>query len=336
MKSFKEMLDEEQFKLKVSATKRENATPLSGPQPKKVDYKEYTIPVKAKSREHALSKGMRHVKDLHPDYHGHEATILDEESSPGMSFNDAVSHAKKHGHRVTYGTQTRKWHTIDKNDRDYHTSFALDPDEAKRHGMAKSLLMSTQSRVIKEEYKVGDVVVPDKGPHAGVPHEVIHIHGNGRINIRPKGIPIKSVKYRLGAATAQPHELRPHFELSEGVKVGDRVHMGFAVKGGAGHIGTVHQIDGNTVHVKLHDIGKFGSRIVKGSMNLVSPLHEESFPDLKVKTGINREVVQEAFKSAKNKKKSDKNMDVKGPGPDEKFQKDPVVSPLASTFSRTP
>lgn len=332
MKSFKEILGEQDFKLKVSATKRESATPLNGPQPKKVDYKEYTIPVKAKSREHALSKGMKHIKDLHPEYHGHEAHILDESVSSGMSFNDAVSHAQKHGQRVSYGTETRKWHSIDKDHKDYHTS--LDPNEAKRHGMAKSLLMSTQSRVMKEEYKVGDVVVPDKGPHAGVPHEVIHIHGNGQINIRPKGLPIKSVKYRLGAATAQPHELRPHLELSEGLKVGDRAHMGFGAKGGAGHIGTIEKIDGETVHLKLHDVGKFGSRVVKGSMNLVSPMQEGVALDTKIKTGINREVVQEAFKAAKKKNKTEKNIEVKGPGPDERFQKEPIVTPLTSKYTK--
>lgn len=189
--------------------------------------------------------------------------------SDGMKFHDAIDHAKKHGNRVVYGTKSLKWHSIDKGDRDYHT--ALEPDEAKRHGMAKSLLMSTQTRRLEEEFKVGDVVVPDKGVHAGQPHEVIHVHGNGKINIRPKGIHPKTVKYRLGAATADPSELRPHFNL-----------------------------------------------------------HEQ--------TGINRTVVQEAFEAAKKKKKDaktpkagTKSIEVKGPGPDEKFQKDPVVSPVITT-----
>ena len=134
--------------------------------------------------------------------------------------------------------------------------------------------MSTQSRTMKEEYKVGDVVVPDKGPHAGIPHEVIHVHGNGQLNIRPKGMPVRFNKYRLGAATAQPNELRHHFDLKENRQ-----------------------------------------------------------------TGINREVVHEAFKVAKEKKKTTKKVnkdkiEVKGPGVDDRFQKDPIVTPITTAYTK--
>jgi len=125
-------------------------------------------------------------------------------------------------------------------------------------------------------FKVGDVVVPDKGPHVGVPHEVVHLHGNGQINIRPKGIPTTAVKYRLGSAVVHPNEIQPHLPLSE------RKH-----------------------------------------------------------TGINREVVQEAFKEAKKKKSPSKDqkgngekIEVKGPGPEDRFQKDPVVTPLTTAYTK--
>lgn len=68
----------------------------------------------------------------------------------GMSFRQAIEHARKHGHRVTYGTNTRKWHSIGPKDRDYNTSFSLDPDEAKRQGEARSLLGSTSARKLEE------------------------------------------------------------------------------------------------------------------------------------------------------------------------------------------
>jgi hypothetical protein len=68
----------------------------------------------------------------------------------GHPFHKAVEHAKDRGHRITYGTQSKKWHVIGPNDRDYHTSFALDPDEAHRQGEATSLLSSTSARRLEE------------------------------------------------------------------------------------------------------------------------------------------------------------------------------------------
>ena len=63
-------------------------------------------------------------------------------------------------------------------------------------------------------FKVGDIVKPLKGPHKGEPHEVIHVFDDGAMNIRPKDLDAKAVKYRLGAAKAQPDEV----VLAEGQK----------------------------------------------------------------------------------------------------------------------
>jgi len=73
-----------------------------------------------------------------------------QEGSEGMPFKQAVEHAKKRGHKVTFGTASGKWHSISPDDRDYHTSFALHPDEAKQYGLAKSLLLSTGGRKLEE------------------------------------------------------------------------------------------------------------------------------------------------------------------------------------------
>ena len=57
------------------------------------------------------------------------------------------------------------------------------------------------------EFKVGDVVVPSKGPHKGEKHEVIRVRDDGRIDIKPQGIEGEAVKYRNGGAIAKPEDL---------------------------------------------------------------------------------------------------------------------------------
>ena len=59
-----------------------------------------------------------------------------------------------------------------------------------------------------EAYKVGQTVKPTKGPHAGQDHEVIHVHGDGSYNIKPKNMPASRIRYRLGAARAKHDELK--------------------------------------------------------------------------------------------------------------------------------
>ena len=56
---------------------------------------------------------------------------------------------------------------------------------------------------------------------------------------------------------------------NENFKIGDTVHAGFGVKGGAGYKGKVHHVDGT--HVYLHTgNGKFGPRIIKAPKHLVT------------------------------------------------------------------
>lgn len=58
-----------------------------------------------------------------------------------------------------------------------------------------------------EGYKVGDHVYPKIGPHKGVKHEIIHVHEDGKLNIRPLGLRGNQIKYKLGAAGAQPDQV---------------------------------------------------------------------------------------------------------------------------------
>lgn len=55
------------------------------------------------------------------------------------------------------------------------------------------------------------------------------------------------------------------------LKVGDKVHIGLAVKGGAGYYGVITKIDNDACYVKLNN----SNRIVKGPLSKVSKLNEE-------------------------------------------------------------
>ena len=78
--------------------------------------------------------------------------------------------------------------------------------------------------------KVGDIVVPNKGPHKGVKHKIIAIRPDGKYNVQPMGLPASSIKYRLGAVAVTDADLNE--SLSEGVKTvpvsslkkGDKLH----------------------------------------------------------------------------------------------------------------
>lgn len=67
--------------------------------------------------------------------------------------------------------------------------------------------VTTEEVEIGEAFKKGDVVKPTKGPHKGVPHEVIHDYGDGNYNIKPKGLSPKQIRYSLGAAKAHQSDL---------------------------------------------------------------------------------------------------------------------------------
>jgi hypothetical protein len=57
------------------------------------------------------------------------------------------------------------------------------------------------------EFKVGDKVTPNAGPHKGQVHSVIHVFPDGRVNLTPDGLKPDQIKYRLGAVTARPDQI---------------------------------------------------------------------------------------------------------------------------------
>ena len=62
-----------------------------------------------------------------------------------------------------------------------------------------------EGKITEAKIKKGSIVIPNKGPHKGEKHEVIHDFGNGTYNIKPTGM---RNKYRLGAAGASAGDLK--------------------------------------------------------------------------------------------------------------------------------
>jgi hypothetical protein len=63
-------------------------------------------------------------------------------------------------------------------------------------------------------YKVGDKVTVKRGPHAGQPHEIIHVHKDGSVNVKPHKMMPHQIKYRMGAAKAKPNEIKKMNEIA--------------------------------------------------------------------------------------------------------------------------
>lgn len=60
----------------------------------------------------------------------------------------------------------------------------------------------------EESYKIGDIVIVNKGPHKGIKHEIIHVSGDGKYNIKPILPPKSKNQYRLGAASATANDFQ--------------------------------------------------------------------------------------------------------------------------------
>ena len=80
-----------------------------------------------------------------------------------------------------------------------------------KHPDVQKVLKRTQEEVELDEtlleFKKGDIVIPNVGPHKGVKHEIIHDFKDGTYNIQPDIALARNIKYRLGAARAKASEL---------------------------------------------------------------------------------------------------------------------------------
>ena len=66
----------------------------------------------------------------------------------------------------------------------------------------------SMSESSEESYKVGDIVIVNKGPHKGIKHEIIHVSGDGKYNIKPILPPKSKNQYGLGAASATANDFQ--------------------------------------------------------------------------------------------------------------------------------
>lgn len=94
------------------------------------------------------------------------------------------------------------------------TGAKKDASDASKSAAALAKLMAKKDRQgakaeesIDEAFQKGDIVKPTKGPHKGVPHEVIHDFGDGHYNVKPKGLNPKQIRYSMGAAKAHKSDL---------------------------------------------------------------------------------------------------------------------------------
>lgn len=106
---------------------------------------------------------------------------------------------------------------------------------------------------------------------------VLGAHPEGNEEARNKALAHIANADRVNANIGKKlHEEEIRFRdqtLKEDVeyKVGDMVHLGFKVKGGAGYDGKITKIDGNEVHIK----SKYNLNTYVGHRNNLTKIHEE-------------------------------------------------------------
>lgn len=84
--------------------------------------------------------------------------------------------------------------------------------EKRQRGINKAVAKLTKEDLDEaEKIKVGSIVTPKIGPHAGRPHTVIHVHDDGSFNIKPN-VDSNHNKYRLGAARCTKDQLHESAE----------------------------------------------------------------------------------------------------------------------------
>lgn len=142
--------------------------------------------------------------------------------APGsLPLTKAAQHAKRwakqHGHYAVYVAEEG----VNEDGRETASAAVKRNDKARQRNINKAKRMMKRGfdaeKAAKEHgvrvkdleesaggFSKGDIVIALKGPHKGDKHEVIHCFDDGSCNIRPL---THRVKYRMGAAKAQPDEI---------------------------------------------------------------------------------------------------------------------------------
>jgi|TARA_R100000482_G_scaffold61062_1_gene22363 hypothetical protein len=168
------------------------------------------------------------------DWHGGRNSVGDvikmhknaaDQHAKALRAHNAGKHsqARNHANKASkHGTDIFNAHANAVGDAKKHASAGIDAvghshDAEKRSIASKEAQKNQRESTVYEAYKVGQTVKPTKGPHAGQDHEVIHVHGDGSYNIKPKNMPASRIRYRLGAARAKHNELKEALKVSDGM-----------------------------------------------------------------------------------------------------------------------
>ena len=99
----------------------------------------------------------------------------------------------------------KKMDPVGKEDDDIDNDGDEDKTDEYLHARRKAVSAAIKAKGMKEEaeqidekIKVGDIVRPKDGPHAGHPHAVRYKLSNGNFDIKPIGLKYHEIKYRSG------------------------------------------------------------------------------------------------------------------------------------------
>jgi len=215
-------------------------------------------------------------------------------------------------------------------------------------------------------YKVGDKVIAKIGPHKGTVHTVIHVHPTGHLNIKPD-VHVRSNRYHLGAAKADPKDVdRAPVNESKGTKgipglehldLGDEADKSFEKQERArstvfNNRGKqfkkwpkgMHTTNTGVNRKTIQEIFQAAKDKKDGKPPKVDALPNDGANEPKQEVPGAPGVQPQDAKGPQDgapgtEKKKDntpvpenasksKKMQVKGAGPDDKFQADPQVTPL--------
>jgi hypothetical protein len=215
-----------------------------------------------------------------------------------------------------------------------------------------------------DTYKVGDHVIAKIGPHAGQVHRVIHVHPTGHLNITPIG---HSNRYKLGAAKANPEDVTRQLEEAKkkpkkkfvpdpkiwkklpvlskllGVKLEESIisrttvqevfQAAKAKKKEAGkdkkEIKTDPKKDPKKEKVSAQDFDKPKEFQDPGQAEPDQTEVQAKPPQFGGKDGDDAKPKEKKNNTPEPEKKGTK-LVVKGPGADDKFQTDPIVTPVTT------
>ena len=183
-----------------------------------------------------------------------------------------------------------------------------------------------------ESYKVGDHVIPKIGPHKGQVHRVIHVHDTGHLNITPAHPGIKN-RYHLGAARAHPDQVERVKKLEEAIRPEGMTNFGkpIKLKDYFEPWKTKKSITPLTKRKTVREAFEAAKKKVQGA-DFDKPKDTESTDQKDPgQAEVQAQPPKEEKKSnAPAPEKKGNKLEVKGVGVDDKFQPDPIVTPLTT------